>query len=71
MFEEQQLLEAMRRQRGYTYVHEREGLQAATSAPLLGLFARRDLPYEVRDESRMRACARGWGVCPRARSPPP
>ena len=49
-FEEQQLLEPMRRERGYTYAHGRAGLQAATSAPLLGLFAKHDLPYEVRDD---------------------
>lgn len=47
-FEEQQLLEPMQREHGYTYVRERAGLQAASRAPLLGLFAQHDLPYEVR-----------------------
>ena len=48
-FEEQQLLEPMQRERGYAYVHDRAGLQSAASAPLLGLFASHDLPYEVRN----------------------
>ncbi len=45
--EEQPLVETMRRERGYAVVHERAGLHAARSAPLVGLFAEEHLPWEI------------------------